>query len=82
MPVAIDIPVEIDVPINLVVDIPIDTVIPVDEEIEVALDFPVTVPIEETTIPSLFDQIVAGPGWGGRAPRGRVRPLAQLDSLD
>ena len=59
VPVEIEIPVETEVPVNLVVDIPIDTVIPINEEVPVQLDFGVTVPIEEeTTLPSLFDQII------------------------
>lgn len=59
VPVEIEIPVQTDVPVNLVVDIPIDTEIPVNESVPVQLDFAVTVPIEEeTTLPTLFDQIV------------------------
>lgn len=58
VPIEIVIPVETDVPIKLTVDIPIDTEIPIDEEIPVQFDIPVTVPIEDTTIPSIFDQIV------------------------
>lgn len=60
VPIDIAIPVETDVPIQLTVDIPVETNIPVNEEIPIEIDFAVDVPIEETSIPSIFDQLIAG----------------------
>lgn len=60
VPIDIAIPVETDVPIQLTLDIPVNTTIPVNEEIPIEIDFEVAVPIEETSIPSIFDQLIEG----------------------
>ncbi len=60
VPLNYDIPIEAEIPVNLTVDIPIETEIPVDENIPVELDFPVTVPLEDTEIPGFIDQLAQG----------------------
>lgn len=60
VPLNYDIPIETEIPVNLTVDIPIEAEIPIDEEISVKLDFPVTVPLEDTEIPTFIDRLAQG----------------------
>jgi len=70
IPLDYTIPIETEIPVNLTVDFPIETEIPVNEQVPVQMDFPVTVPLEDTEIPGFMQQIADG--LRGAAERLRI----------
>lgn len=52
-----EIPIQTDIPVDLMVDVPVQSEIPIDTEMPVVLDFPVTVPLDETGFQLLLTQL-------------------------